>query len=238
MATLLSPSFEALENVEVCIGQYPLGHGPLLYACTCGHGRATAVLAGQKTAGQGKEGKVGKTEVGAGGQYFSLIGPLQQAVLILNTHKLGTRTSGYFGFAQLSGREVRTTNLDDFAFVDEFVQDAQRFGDWHRLIRTVELVEIDAIRSELAKTPLDRLAYVCGGGTTGDLLVDATTELGGQDDVVTATAECALAPLLTGQIRVSGVKEVDTDLERGIHHGQDSVFGHGEAKVIGSESNN
>ena len=60
----------------------------------------------------------------------------------------------------------------------------------------MKLIEIDPICAELTQTAFDGLAYVSRRRTTGAVLAYGTTELGGDDHVVTMTAEspCPASP--------------------------------------------
>ena len=100
----------------------------------------------------------------------------------------------------------------------------------------MQLIEIDTVGTELAKASLDRLAHIGTRGTSGDVVIDSTSELGGQDDVISPTSEGAVAALFAGQVGISSVKEIYAGLKCGVYHRQDGVLSHGEAEVIRTKS--
>ena len=166
---------------------------------------------------------------------LGLVLPLEEVPLVLDADEPGPPAGRRLGLAQLGGAEVRAADLPHLALLYKFVQHAERVGDRRRVVRSVQLVEVDPVGAQLGQTPLDRRAHVRRGGSARTP-VDGAPELRADDDLVPPRPERRGQARLALEVGVGGIEEGDTGLERGVDDRRHGVRLHEEAEVVGPES--
>ena len=112
------------------------------------------------------------------------------------------------------------TDHADLAGPHSVVECSHRLLDVHRLVETVELVEVDVIGVESTQAVVEGT----GDPSTGVALhvsigAHRMEHLGGEDDVLTSAGQCSADDLLAFATRVGigGVEEVDAAVECLVH---------------------
>ena len=124
---------------------------------------------------------------------------------VLHRDDLGLTARGL----DLGDVDVRDPDMADLAGSAEVFERAHQLGVGHKLVRTMELVELDGLDPETAKAALDRLPQTLGAGIAhpGAELVVAEPALGGDDKPVIGMER--LAHRLLGRPRAIRIRRIE-----------------------------
>src|SRR4029079_1461775 len=82
---------------------------------------------------------------------------LKEAVLVLHADKpRRARLTRRLSLAQLIDRKIRAPDLSDFSLLHESVERAKGVGNGNRFVGSMQLIQIDVIRTESLEAVLSR----------------------------------------------------------------------------------
>src|SRR5947209_2115191 len=145
MAVAVGIIAESVDAAEILLGEYFRAES-VLRAAAFRDGAAGVVFARQDAVLEREIWQESESLAVAFREHAFLRFSMQHAVVILNAAESG-RAGGDsgFGFLQLLDCKIGAADFADFAGLNQFVERAQRVGDWRFRIGTMELIEIDII---------------------------------------------------------------------------------------------
>src|SRR4051794_8191526 len=148
------------------------------------HRLAQAKLPGEQPVSQRRIGYEGYALPGAFGENISLRVARQHVVPVLDAHETGGASfCGGLRLTKLLEGEVRTADLPYLARPHQLGQSAERFRNRHLPVGSVELIKVDAIRSEALQTRFDRQPDILWARAAA-LALHRDAELGGKHNLL------------------------------------------------------
>ena len=144
------------------------------------------------------------------GNQFPLVLPVEQVVVVLHGLKLrpAVVTGGKLHIVKLVTVHGRGTQRPHLAGLHQIVQSLHGFFDWRVIVKAMDDIQIEIIRSQPLQSPVD-LPVNCPGGQPAGIEID----LGGNDHLVPGDVLFQCPPQIffagSGRVAIGGVKKVD-----------------------------